>query len=695
MRSRLVLTLVLCTACTGPAPAPDAATSQDAATSHDGASAPRDAAVREDPPPDADGGSSADPDAAAPRDAGPVPCDRTRVDTSSPPESASWRFGGGVGYPDRPPSYGDCVTRVRTRAELEAALAAAGEGDVVFIEGDARIDLTGASLCIPGGVTLASDRGLDGSAGALLYVTRTESIATLRACGDDVRITGLRLYGHEPTQCPPEWSSPGHSACTGDIAGDTNCRDCMPRSRGIRASDADRLEVDNCELAGWTYGAIELVRSHDNHVHHNEIHHNQRQGLGYGVVLSGIANEADVVIHHNRFDYNRHSVAGSGAIGQSYEARDNLVLEHANGHVFDMHGISESASYDPAMHGPEDVAGTNMRIFANTVLPPNHYALVVRGRPTEGAWLYDNCLARRTGEAALQRFYTGRFYVDRSPTGSAPNRYGQSASDCLPLRFCASAGGAGPWRYLARSSYPLSALALADFDGDGRADVFRADGTAWWWLSAGTGSWTQLNTSSATLGSLAFGDFDGDGADDVFRATGSEWLVSYRGRERWTTLRASSVPLSSLALGDFDGDGRTDVFTTTGSEWLVSYGGTGAPTRLNASSYTLASLGFADVDGDGRIDVIRTGGGEWHVSYGGAGRWMTLNRSNVPLSELRFADVDGDGADDFLHFTGSRWNVSYGGRTGWQTLTFRSDTDVRFADLDGDGTDDAFRTGCL
>lgn len=630
------------------------------------------------------------------QDAGSIPCDRTRVDTSSPPENASWRFGGGVGYPDRPPSVGDCVTRVTTRAELEAALASARAGDVVFLPGDVRIDLTGASLCIPGGVTLASDRGLDGSAGALLYVTRTESRATLRACGDDVRITGLRLFGHEPTECPVEWSSPGRVDCTGDITGATNCRDCMPRSRGIRATDVDRLEVDNCELAGWTYGAIELIRSHDNHVHHNNIHHNQRQGLGYGVVISGIGNPGDVVIDHNRFDYNRHSVAASGAIGQSYVAHHNLVLEHANGHVFDMHGISESGSYDPAVHGPEDVAGTNMRIYANTVLPPDYRALVVRGRPTEGSWLYDNCLARRNAsEAALQRRYTGRFYVDRSPSGSAPNRYGQSASDCLPLRFCSSAGGAGPWQYLARSSYGIGSLGFADFDGDGITDVFRTDGSRWMWLRSGYGSWAQLNASSAQLNTLRFGDFDGDGKADVFRATGSRWEVSYGGTGRWTTLRTTTDTLSSLAFGDFDGDGKTDVFRTTGSQWQVSYGGTSAWTRLISSSVTLGSLAFADFDGDGKTDVLRTRDGEWLVSYGGQSSWTTLNRSNVGVSAMRFADVDGDGKDDIIHFTGSRWNVSYGGRTGWQTLAFRSERDVVFHDFDGDGRADAFRTGCL
>lgn len=675
----------------------------DAGAPDDGSSGMDGEVVRPDGGPGS-GGSDGGPtagdagmDAGGERDAGPIPCDRTRVDTSSPPENASWRFGGGVGYPDRPPSRGECVTTVRTRAELEAALSGASEGDVVFVAGDARIDLTGASLCIPGGVTLASDRGLDGSAGGLLYVTRTESRSTLRACGDGVRISGLRLFGHEPTECPVEWSSPGRSECTGDIAGDTNCRDCMPRSRGINATGHDRLEVDNCELAGWTYGAIELARSHDNHVHHNDIHHNQRQGLGYGVVLSGIANEADVVIHHNRFDYNRHSVAGSGAIGQSYEAHHNLVLEHANGHVFDMHGINESASYDPSMHGPQDVAGTNMRIYANTVLPPDYRALVVRGRPTEGSWLYGNCLARASaGDAALQRFFTGRFHVDRAPDGSsAPNRYGQTASDCLPLRFCASAGGAGPWRYLARSSYAFASLGFADFDGDGVTDVFRADGEAWWWLSGGTGGWARLNASSARLETLAFGDFDGDGKADVFRPTGSEWQVSYGGTRRWERLRAASDRLGSLAFGDFDGDGKTDVFRATGSAWQVSYGGTSAWMQLNASSVALGSLGFADFDGDGRTDVLRTSGGEWLVSNGGRTSWTRLNRSSVTLGAMRFADVDGDGADDVIHFSGSRWNVSYGGRTGWQTLAFRSEREVAFHDFDGDGSADAFRTGCL
>ncbi|MFW5920538.1 MAG: hypothetical protein ACOCUS_01765, partial [Polyangiales bacterium] len=92
-------------------------------------------------------------------DAGPEECGVTRGDPSSPPDGASWRYGGGVGYPDMVPSDGPCTTVVRTRAELESALEAAEADEVVYVADDARIDLTGVTLCIPGGVTLASGRG--------------------------------------------------------------------------------------------------------------------------------------------------------------------------------------------------------------------------------------------------------------------------------------------------------------------------------------------------------------------------------------------------------------------------------------------------------------------------------------------------------------------------------------------------------
>lgn len=661
------------------------------ATTGDGAVG--DGAVGDSARPDGSSDVGTFPDGARPdtsrTDVGEERCGVPRVDTSSTPADVSWRYGGGAGYPDLVDPAGPCTTVVSTRAELEAAIAAAVADDVVYVADDARIDLTGITICVPAGVTLASGRGRGGAAGGMILVTTTESRAAIRTCGDDVRITGLRMHGSEPTECPPEWPS----RCEGeDRTGGVNCRDCMPRSRGIQSNGFDRLEVDNVEMTGWTYGAVELRDALDNHVHHSHLHHNQRQGLGYGVVLSNVTDAADVLVEHNRFDYNRHSIAGSGAVGHSYEARNNLALEHANGHVFDMHGIDE------ALDDGTRWAGTRMLIHGNTVLPTDQRALVVRGEPTEGSWLYDNCLARSSAsQAALQRRFTGNFHVDRSPSGSAPNRYGQSATDCEPARFCVSAGASGPWRYLARSTYALSALGFGDFDGDGRMDVFRTDGSAWWWLSSGTGGWVQRNTSSARLDTMRFGDFDGDGATDVFRANGRNWTYSSGAAGPWTTLASSTYALDAIALGDFDGDGTTDVFRTDGSAWWVSFRGDGTWTRRNASSATLSSLGFGDFDGDGSTDVFRTSGGEWSYSSAGAGPWTTLNSSSYTLGALVLADVDGDRRTDVLRAGGARWNVSWGGRTGWETLAVSDEplSDVAFGDFDGDGAMDAFRTGCL
>ena len=602
-----------------------------------------------------------------------------RPDTKSPPPDASWRFGGGVDYPDTIDPSWPIVTRVSTLAGLKSALEGAQSGDIVWVEGTATLDFSGESVCVPGGVTLASDRGL--GPGALLTTSETRKVPILKPCGDEVRITGFRIRGADDETCPDTWPN----SCSGSVG--SNCRDCEPTSIGIQVNHFDGLEVDNNELTGWSFAATWFTDSVGNSVHHNHIHHNQREGLGYGVVLTRGGDEEVVVdIHHNRFDYNRHAVAGSGEPGQDYDAWQNLALPHANGHVFDMHGENENTDNGSVW------AGGDIRVHENIVLPTTTYALVVRGKPQHGSWLYDNCLARSSGNAQLQKNFTGNFHQDTDPSGaSAPNSYSKDKEDCGTVRVCLASGAQGPWAYGVAAPEGQDLL-IGDLDGDGRDDLFRTTGSEWQWSRSGTVAWAKRNTSSAT--SLVLGDFDGDGQDDVFSVGGGGWRISKGASASWTSWNSLSDPLSALAFGDFDGDGRTDAFRTSGGQWQWSSGAQGAWTKRNTSGTTLEKLAFADVDGDGKTDVLTTSGGTWKVSYAGSGSWQTLNTSSLDLTSMLWADVDGDGRDDAVRRSGSSWVVSLGGSSGWQTWRVSSESPL-FGDFDGDGADDALMLGCL
>ncbi|MBN1771514.1 MAG: hypothetical protein JXB32_09650 [Deltaproteobacteria bacterium] len=231
-------------------------------------------------------------------------------------------LGGGPGY-SRILDPADADFVVSTADELLAALAAAVAGSAIYVADAAEIDLDGHDhLDLPGGVTLASGRGRDGSAGGLIACD-TFAYPLFVVRGEGVRLTGLRLRGPNPDIGDHDYDLVVHSGAISS------------RFRGF--------EVDNCELWAWGTSAVSLGEGADDAlVHHNFIHHTRRAGLGYGVVLD----RAAALIEGNVFDFCRHHIAATGRPGTSYEARYNLVLEHANGHGFDMHGAPDYDKYD-------------------------------------------------------------------------------------------------------------------------------------------------------------------------------------------------------------------------------------------------------------------------------------------------------------------------------------------------------------
>ena len=289
-------------------------------------------------------------------------------------------IGGGEGY-QRIITDGDY--RVSTADELIAALKKAKSGEVIYVEPGSHIDCSTLVfaeklvLGIPEGVTLASNRGHEGSSGAMISSDAFATNPLIRALGPGVRITGLWIRGPDPKR-RLEHHRRSFDPGRGDSAAQSGYYYKFPVSVGI-GSGFPGLEVDNCELSGWSHSAILLTSETDHHIHHNYIHHNQMNGLGYGVCHGTAAS----LIEYNLFDFNRHSIAGSGRAPSGYEARHNVEIQHSLSHMFDMHGGGDRGD-------GTTIAGDWMKVHHNTFRSRRVAAIVIRGVPRQEADIHNN-----------------------------------------------------------------------------------------------------------------------------------------------------------------------------------------------------------------------------------------------------------------------------------------------------------------
>jgi hypothetical protein len=294
-------------------------------------------------------------------------------------------IGGGPGY-TKHADPAKAASVVSTLAELKAAFAKAQSGDVVYVRDGVEIDATGErDIVIPGGVTLAGNRGKNGASGPLIRANRLDlepseaekaqlakqSRGSLRwslflTGGPGARVTGLRIQGPDTTIRKEAYEAP-------------NCG-------GILCSHCD-LEVDNCEMWGWSLAAVHLSKAGQGaRIHHCYLHHCRRMGLGYGVCLG----ESQALIECNRFAENRHDIAGTGRAGTSYLARYNIsdANDPPISHAFDMHGNHESR---PAGEKWPHFAGDSIVICYNTFKSCRpRIGIRIRGGPRVGVTVHDN-----------------------------------------------------------------------------------------------------------------------------------------------------------------------------------------------------------------------------------------------------------------------------------------------------------------
>jgi hypothetical protein len=222
-------------------------------------------------------------------------------------------IGGGAGY-TAGPQREQAQFYSRTLTELQDALKNAKAGELVWIESGSTIDLADAQLVVPEKVTLAGDRGANGSPGPLLTagMSKLEWRIQLRP---GARLTGLRVRGPNP------------------LMRDIDTQNPPPSGYAISCADA---EVDNCEVSQFQRGGIALFRDSERaRIHHNHLH----DIAAYPVVLANGTGDGHV-IEANRIEWAWHAIASNGSRGSGYEARYNVFIRVPRPRLFDTSGPS-------------------------------------------------------------------------------------------------------------------------------------------------------------------------------------------------------------------------------------------------------------------------------------------------------------------------------------------------------------------
>jgi hypothetical protein len=195
--------------------------------------------------------------------------------------------------------------------------------------------------------------------------------------------------------------------------------------------------------------------------------------------------------------------------------------------------------------------------------------------------------------------------------------YPGTGSGHLSARVQITATGTANWKSM------TALVSVGDLTGDGHPDLVARDsvGTLWLypWASSHTlSAGVQLGDPGAFAGMTAIqgvADFTGDGhADIVTRdSSGKVWLYPFTG----DAVMGAPVQIdvgwqtktSIVGVGDFNGDGNSDLLVRDSSGALWLYPGTGSGTlgsRMQLGSgwqgYSIVAVG--DFNHDGYLDIV-------------------------------------------------------------------------------------------
>lgn len=284
----------------------------------------------------------------------------------------------------------------------------------------------------------------------------------------------------------------------------------------------------------------------------------------------------------------------------------------------------------------------------------------------------------------------------------------------LTAELSAQTGATVKWKqHTVNDQSPYEACGAADFNGDGKIDIFSGDS----WYEAPTWNRHKVREVAASVNPHYYEDFcdspldvDGDGDMDIVTCNYFGKRVGWvenpgEGATKPWTEHEIDLPgnMETGELVDINGDGRPDFLPNPG-QVVVWYELTQQKPAVVWTKHELGKqgaghgVGAGDVNGDGKVDVITPKGWYEQPADAAAKEWAFHAEFELGATGIFIhgRDIDGDKLSDIVygmgHDFGLYWLKQSAGDDGkrvWEKkdidTTFSQVHTLMFVDLDGAG----------